>query len=87
MINSPKFTSFEETSLKRAYSERAEDIEKEFQKLSNHRYFRSILKGFPPDQELHFPHERRDIYTKQEIEEVIASLETFVEFLNEVMES
>jgi wobble nucleotide-excising tRNase len=74
-------------SLKRAYSERAEDIEKEFQKLSNHRYFRSILKGFPPDQELHFPHERRDIYTKQEIEEVIASLETFVEFLNEVMES
>jgi len=54
--------------LKEKYLEKGTVIDREFGKLLTHRYFRSLLKGFPLDEEVHHPHETRNTYSYNEIE-------------------
>lgn len=67
--------------LKEKYPEKASEIGVEFNKLSDHRYFKSLLKGFPLDEEVHHPHDNRSFYSKKEIEDVISSIEAFNIFI------
>jgi len=65
------------------------DIDKQFQNLSDHRYFRALLsqsKGYPLDEEVHFPHEERASYTVEEVKEVIETLKVFIDFLTRLLE-
>jgi DNA repair exonuclease SbcCD ATPase subunit len=64
------------------YPNKALEIGHEFDKLYNHRYFKSLLNGFPLDQEVHYPHEDRIIYSKIEIETVIDSIDKFNKFID-----
>ena len=57
-------------------------IDQEFSKLLTHRYFKSLLNGFPLDEEVHYPHEDRNIYSKQEIESAISTIKDFNAFLD-----
>jgi hypothetical protein len=57
-------------------------IDKEFGKLLTHRYFKSLLNGFPLDEEVHYPHENRNIYSKQEIESAICTIKNFNAFID-----
>jgi hypothetical protein len=49
--------------------------------LNKPRYFRTLLEGFPLDQEIHYPHENRITYSKQEIEEALSKIRHFNEFI------
>ena len=60
------------------------EIYREFDKLSNHRYFETLLKKFPLDEEVHHPREDRSFYSKQEIEEAIQSIKDFNIFLDKL---
>jgi len=59
-------------------------IDIEFNKLYDHRYFKTILKGFPLDHEVHHPYGYRLFYSKKEVEDVIDSVEAFCEFIDEL---
>ena len=68
------------------YSEKRTAIDREFSKLLTHRYFRSLLDGFPLDEEVHHPHETRNIYSYNEIESAIRAIGEFNEFMDSLEE-
>gem|GEM_PF-6898955 len=67
--------------LKNYFQDRSNEIEMEFQKLSHHRYFKSLLNGFPLDEKVHYPHEERSSYTVKEVKEVIETIKNFAQFV------
>jgi ABC-type multidrug transport system ATPase subunit len=68
-------------SLVGKYPEYKNEIENEFDELNKPRYFRTLLGGFPLDQEVHYPHENRITYSKQEIQEALSKIMHFNEFI------
>ena len=58
------------------------EIDAEFKKLQDHSYFRSLTDGFPLNQEVHFPEERKNAYSKPEINSAIKTIEAFIKFTN-----
>jgi len=58
------------------------EIDTEFSELRNHRYFKSLLNGFPLDHEVHHPHEDRIFYSKNEVETAIDSINRFNRFID-----
>ena len=58
------------------------EIDMEFKKLQDHSYFRSLTDGFPLNQEVHFPEERKNAYSKPEINSAIKTIEAFIKFAN-----
>jgi hypothetical protein len=56
------------------------EIDRQFQIITNHRYFKSLLKGSPLNEEVHYPHETRKFYSKNEIKDAIESVQKFREF-------
>jgi len=66
-----------------AYPDLEEEINNEFDKINSHRYFKSLLNGFPLDQEVHHPTGiNRYSYSKHEIDDAIKSIEEFNDFIN-----
>ena len=68
-------------SLIKKYPKYKDEINNEFDELNKPRYFRTLLEGFPLDQEIHYPHENRITYSKQEIEEALSKIRHFNEFI------
>ncbi len=60
------------------------EIDREFNKLANHRYFRSLLRGFPLDEEVHYPNEDRNSYSSKEILEAVETVEEFRNFVEKL---
>jgi energy-coupling factor transporter ATP-binding protein EcfA2 len=71
------------TQLIAKYQDRESEINTNFQLLEQHRYFKTLFKGFPLDIEVHFPEDKRGfIYSRVEIQSVITTVQTFTEFIN-----
>jgi DNA repair exonuclease SbcCD ATPase subunit len=68
-------------SLVDKYPNYKDAIKNEFDELRKPRYFMTLLDGFPLDQEVHYPHENRITYSKQEIEEALSKIRQFNEFI------
>ncbi|ONN27475.1 hypothetical protein XJ44_03975 [Thermosipho affectus] len=67
--------------LKDRYGNKSDEIDEQFQRLSNSRYFGNLLKEFKPNKEVHFPHDSRISYVYDEINDLIETLKDFTNFL------
>jgi DNA repair exonuclease SbcCD ATPase subunit len=70
-----------EKKLKEKYNDQSNEIEQKFQNLSDNRYFGHLLNKFPPNQEVHFPHDSRISYVYDEIKDLIDIVKDFTSFL------
>jgi DNA repair exonuclease SbcCD ATPase subunit len=70
--------------LKKKYPSEEARIEEEFKKLEQHRYFRSLVHGFPGDEELHFINPERRLLHKQEITDIIETIRAFCTFIDKL---
>ncbi|WP_410510166.1 AAA family ATPase [Methanosarcina hadiensis] len=57
----------------------------EFEKVLKCRYFKSLIYGFPLNQEMHYPHSKRPFFTRDEISEVITTIGEFNMYIKKVM--
>lgn len=67
--------------LKEKYGNKSNEIERQFQILSNNRYFGNLLNGFKPSKEVHFPYDTRISYVYDEIKDLIDIVKDFTSFL------
>jgi DNA repair exonuclease SbcCD ATPase subunit len=58
----------------------------EFDKILKHRYFSSLIHEFPLHQEAHYPHAKRPFFTRDEIKDVIDTVEEFNNYIKKVMD-
>lgn len=56
-----------------------------FSKVLEHRYFKSLIYEFPLNQEAHYPHSKRPFFTRDEIKDVIKTIEEFNLYIKKVM--
>lgn len=56
-----------------------------FEKILKCRYFKSLIYGFPLNQEMHYPHSKRPFFTRDEISEVITTIGEFNMYIKKVM--
>ncbi|MDQ3019002.1 MAG: AAA family ATPase [Bacteroidota bacterium] len=81
------FDSNFKTKLIEKFADREEDINSELSKLQHHRYFKSLIMGFPLDELIHFPDDQRGfIYSTQEIHEVIDTVKEFILFSDTLLQ-
>ncbi|ABR30945.1 hypothetical protein SU69_05535 [Thermosipho melanesiensis] len=67
--------------LEKVYCDKLKEIDRQFQRLSDNRYFGHLLNSFPLSQEVHFPHDSRISYGYDEIRDLIDILKDFTDFL------
>lgn len=73
-------------SLIKKYPIQRDDIIKEFDELTKPGYFKTLLDGFPLDQEVHYPHENRITYCQQEIKEALDKIKHFNKFTRSLLD-
>lgn len=75
------FESKFKEELKQSFKEKEVEVEKNIMKLQSHRFFNSLINGFPLDQLVHAPEDKRGfLYSKAEIKSIIDTIKEFIVF-------